>query len=41
MSFVKKHLNTIQIMVLRQQYQMIAQNEEKDSSTETTRQGEM
>ena len=39
MSFVKEHLNTIQIMVLRQQYQMIAQNEEKDSSTETTRWG--
>ena len=41
MSFVKKHLNTIQIMVLRQQYQMTAQDEEKDSSTETTRQGGM
>ena len=38
MSFVKERLNTIQIMVLRQQYQTIAQNEEKDSSTETTRQ---
>ena len=41
MSFVKEHLNTIQIMVLRHQYQMIAQDEEKDSSTETTRQGGM
>ena len=41
MSFVKEYLNTIQIMVLRQQYQMIAQNEEKDSSTDTTRQGGM
>ena len=39
MSFVKQRPNAIQIMVLRQQYQMIAQNEEKDSSTETTRQG--
>ena len=41
MSFVKEYLDTIQIMVLRQQYQMIAQNEEKASSTETTRQGGM
>ena len=41
MFFVKERLNTIQIMVLRKQYQMIAQNEEKDSSTDTTRQGGM
>ena len=41
MSFVKERLNTIQIMVLRQQYQMVAQDEEKDSSTATTRQGGM
>ena len=41
MSFVKEYLDTIQIMVLRQQYQMIAQNEEKASSRETTRQGGM
>ena len=40
MSFVKERLNTIQIMVLRQQDQMIAQNKEKDSSTKT-RQGGM
>ena len=40
-SFIKERLNTIQIMVLRQQYQMVAQDEEKDSSTETTRQGGM
>ena len=40
MSFVKEYLNTIQIMVLRQQDQMIAQNKEKDSSTKT-RQGGM
>ena len=39
MSFIKECLNTIQIMVLRQQYQMVAPDEEKDSSTETTRQG--
>ena len=39
MSFIKERLNTIQIMVLKQQYQMVAQDEEKDSSTETTRQG--
>ena len=41
MSFIKERLNTFQIMVLRQQYQMVAQDEEKDSSTETTRQGGM
>ena len=41
MSFIKERLNTIQIMVLRQQYQMVAQDEEKDSSTGTTRQGGM
>ena len=41
MSFIKECLNTIQIMVLRQQYQMVAPDEEKDSSTETTRQGRM
>ena len=40
-SFIKERLNTIQIMVLRQQYQVVAQDEEKDSSTETTRQGGM
>ena len=40
-SFIKERLNTIQIMVLRQQYQMVAQDEEKDSFTETRRQGEM
>ena len=40
-SFIKERLNTIQIMVLRQQYQMVAQDEEKDSSIETTRQGGM
>ena len=40
-SFIKERLNTIQIMVLRQQYQMVAPDEEKDSSTETTRQGGM
>ena len=34
-SFIKERLNTIQIMVLRQQYQMVAQDEEKDSSTGT------
>ena len=39
MSFIKERLNTIQIMVLRQQYQMVAQDEEKDSSTETTKTG--
>ena len=39
MSFIKERLNTIQIMVLKQQYQMVAQDEEKDSSTETTRRG--
>ena len=41
MSFIKERLNTIQIMVLRQQYQMVAQDEEKDSSTGTRRQGGM
>ena len=41
MSFIKERLNTIQIMVFRQQYQMVAQDEEKDSSTATTRQGGM
>ena len=40
-SFIKERLNTIQIMVLRQQYQLVAQDEEKDSSTEATRQGGM
>ena len=40
MSFIKECLNTIQIMVLRQKYQMVAQDEENDSSTET-RQGGM
>ena len=40
MSFIKERLNTIQIMVLRQ-YQMVAQDKEKDSSTGTTRQGRM
>ena len=39
-SFIKERINTIQIMVLRQQYQPVAQDgEEKDSSTGTTRQG--
>ena len=41
MSFIKERLNTIQIMVLRKQYQMVAQDEEKDSSAGTTRQGGM
>ena len=41
MSFIKERLNTIQIMVLRQQYQMVAQDEEKDFSVGTTRQGGM
>ena len=41
MYFIKECLNTIQIMVMRQQYQMVAQDEEKDSSTETKRQGGM
>ena len=41
-SFIKERINTIQIMVLRQQYQPVAQDgEEKDSSTRTTRQGGM
>ena len=41
-SFIKERLNTIQIMVLRQQHQPVAQDgEEKDSSTGTTRQGGM
>ena len=41
-SFIKEHINTIQIMVLRQQYQPVAQDgEEKDPSTGTRRQGEM
>ena len=41
-SFIKERINTIQIMVLRQQYQPVAQDgEEKDSSTGTIRQGEM
>ena len=43
-SFIKERINTIQIMVLRQQYQYqpVAQDgEEKDSSTGTIRQGEM
>ena len=40
-SFIKERINTIQIMVLRQQYQPVAQDsEEKDSSTGTIRQGE-
>ena len=38
-SFIREHLNTIQIMVLRQ-YQPISQGEEKDSSTKVQRQGE-
>ena len=42
MSFTKKCINTIQIMVLRQQYQPVAQDgKKKDSSTGTTRQGGM
>ena len=41
-SFIKERINTIQIMVLRQQYQPVAQDgEEIDSSTRTTRQGGM
>ena len=41
-SFIRECLNTIQIMVLRQQYQPLAQDgEEKDSSTGTTRHGGM
>ena len=43
-SFIKERINTIQIMVLRQQYQYqpVAQDgEEKDSSTGTIRQWEM
>ena len=40
-SFIREHLNTIQIMVLRQQYQPISQSEEKDSSTKVQRRGEM
>ena len=41
-SFIKERINTIQIMVLRQQYQPLAQDgEEKDSSTGTTRHGGM
>ena len=38
-SFIRERLNTIQIMVLRQQYQSISQGEEKDSSTKVQRQG--
>ena len=38
-SFIRERLNTIQIMVLRQQYQPISQGEEKDSSTKVQRQG--
>ena len=38
-SFIRECLNTIQIMVLRQQYQPISQGEKKDSSTQVQRQG--
>ena len=38
-SFIRERLNTIQIMVLRQQYQSISQGEERDSSTKVQRQG--
>ena len=38
-SFIRERLNTIQIMVLRQQYQSISQGKEKDSSTKVQRQG--
>ena len=41
-SFIKERINTILLMVLRQQYQTVAQDgEEKYSSTGTTRQGGM
>ena len=40
-SFIRERLNTIQIMVLRQQYQSVSQGEEKDSSTKVQRWGEM
>ena len=40
-SFIKKRLNTIQIMVLRRQYQPVAQDgKEEDSSTWTTDRGD-
>ena len=39
-SFIKERINTIQIMVLRQQHQPVAEDgEEKDSSTGTIRRG--
>ena len=38
-SFIRERLNTIQIMVLRQQHQSISQGKEKDSSTKVQRQG--
>ena len=38
-TFIRERLNTIQIMVLRQQYQSISQGKEKDSSTKLQRQG--
>ena len=31
-TFVKEHINTVQVLVLRQQYQALPQNKEKDSS---------
>ena len=33
-AFVKDSINTVQLMVLRQQYQALPQNKEKDSSME-------
>ena len=31
-AFVKKRINTVQLFVLRQQYQTVSQNQEEDSS---------
>ena len=31
-TFVKEHINTVQVLVLRQQYQALPQNAEEDSS---------
>ena len=31
-TFIKEHINTVQLFVLRQQYQTVPQNKEEDSS---------
>ena len=31
-AFVKEHINTVQLFVLRQQYQTVSQDQEEDSS---------